>query len=191
MLRRKGRAKPAAGFYPASMEAAPDARIHLDTVITPERSLSMTGFKILLGFVILANLIVGTFFLTLGAWPAPIFLGLDVLGVFIAFRISYRRAAMRERVVVTADQVRVLKELDGEAREVWSSPTAFTRVDIAHSGRHGAQVRLALSRKRQLIGQALGPKEREDLAGAVEDAIRSARSERHPSPPQEAGGRPI
>ena len=188
MLRRKGRAKLAAPAYPGAME---DPRIHLDTVITPERSLSMTGFKLLLGFVILANLIIGIFFLTLGAWPAPIFLGLDVLGVFIAFRISYRRAALRERVVVTADNVQVLKELDGKARPVWSSPTAFTRVDLERSGRHGAQVRLALSRKRLLIGQALGPKEREDLAGAVEDAIRSARSERHPSSPQEPGGRPI
>ena len=173
------------------MDAAPDARIHLDTVIMPERSLSMTGFKVLLGVLILANLIIGTFFLTLGAWPAPIFLGLDVLGVFIAFRVSYRRAATRERVVVTADHVQVLKELAGKARTVWSSPTAFTRVDLERSDRCGPQVRLQLSRKRLLIGQALGPKEREDLAEALEQAVRSARSERHPSPPQEPGGRPI
>ena len=173
------------------MNAAPDARIHMDTVITPARSLSMTGFKVLLGVLILANLIVGTFFLTLGAWPAPIFLGLDVLGVFIGFRISYRRAATRERVVVTADQVRVLKELSGKARTIWSSPTAFTRVDLERSDRYGPQVRLRLSRKQLAIGQAMGPKEREELAEAIEQAILSARSERHPSPPQEPGGRPI
>jgi len=172
------------------MDAAPDARIHLDTVVTPERSLSMTGFKVLLGVLILANLIIGTFFLTLGAWPAPIFLGLDVLGLFIAFRISYRRAATRERVVVTADSVQVLKALDGKARTVWSSPTAFTRVDLERSDRYGPQVRLRLSRKSALIGQALGPQEREKLAEAIRQAIQSARSERHLSPPQEPGGRP-
>ena len=52
------------------MDAAPDARIHLDTVITPQRSLSLTGFKVLLGALILANLIIGVFFLALGALPA-------------------------------------------------------------------------------------------------------------------------
>lgn len=171
------------------MDAA-EARIHLDTVITPERSLPMTGFKLLLGALIAVNLVMAVFFLVIGATPVPIFLGLDVLGVFIAFRISYRRAATRERVVVTADEVQVLKELRGKRRTMWSSPTAFTRIELDHSGNHGTRVRLALSRKRLLIGQALGPREREALAEAVEAAIRSARLERYPTS-QEAGGRPI
>ena len=172
------------------MAAAPEARIHLDTVITPERSLPMAGFKVLLGALIVVNLLMAVFFLVIGATPVPIFLGLDVLGVFIAFRISYRRAAIRERVVVTADEVQVLKEIGGKGRTVWSSPTAFTRIELDRSGKYGTRVRLALSRRRLLIGQALGPKAREDLAEAVEAAIRSARSERYPTP-QEAGGRPI
>ena len=125
---------------------------------------------------------VGGVFLVMGAWPAPIFLGLDVLGVYVAFRVSYHRAAMRERVVVTADQVQVLRERAGASRPVWSSPTAFTRVDLDRTGRHGAQLRLALSGKRLRIGQALGPRQLQDLAEAIEAAIRSARAERHPSP---------
>jgi len=164
------------------MDAAPDARIHLDRLISPQRSLPMTGFKVLLGVLIVFNLIVGTFFVAIGATPIPIFLGLDVLGVFIAFRISYRRAAARERLVVTADQVRVLKELGGKSRTVWASATAFTRVDLHRSGDHGVEVTLALSNRWRRIGQALGPREREDLAASLEAAIASARAERHPSP---------
>jgi uncharacterized membrane protein len=164
------------------MDAAPDAPIHLDRQITPERSLPTTGFKVLLGAVIAVNLIVAAFFVAIGATPVPIFLGLDVLGIFIAFRVSYRRAATRERVVVTSGEVRVLRELGGKAMAVWTSPTAFTRVDLDRSGRHGAELRLALSDKRLRIGQALGPREREDLADSLEAAIASARAERHPSP---------
>jgi uncharacterized membrane protein len=181
MRRWKGRAKPPGPAYPGAMEA-PGARIHLDTVITPERSLPMTGFKVLLAALIAVNLLMAIFFLALHATVVPIFLGLDVLGVFVAFRISYRRAMTRERVLVTADKVQVLREQRGQAREVWSSPTAFTRVDLDRSGRHGTRVRLALSQKRLMIGQALGPNQREDLARAIEAAILSAKSERHPSP---------
>ncbi len=162
--------------------AAASARIHLDALITPERSLPMTGFKVLLGAVIAVNLIVAVFFVAIGATPIPIFLGLDVLGIFIAFRISYRRAATRERVIVTADDVRVIRELGGKSRAVWTSPTAFTRVELDHTGRHGAVVKLALSAKRLRIGQALGPREREGVAASLEAAIARARAERHPAP---------
>ena len=164
------------------MDAAPHPRIHLDALVTPERSLPMTGFKVLLAAVIAVNVVVGVFFVAMGATPVPIFLGLDVLGVFIAFRISYRRAARRERVVITADQVQVLRELGGESRTVWTSPTAFTRLDLDRSRRAGAELRLALSNKRLRIGQALGPREREGLAESIEAAIASARAERHPAP---------
>ena len=184
MRRRDAAAKlreQAGRAYPAAMDEARAAHIHLDMVITPERSLPLAGFKVLLGALIAINLVVGGVFLVMGAWPAPIFLGLDVLGVYVAFRVSYHRAAMRERVVVTADQVQVLRERAGASRPVWSSPTAFTRVDLDRTGRHGAQLRLALSGKRLRIGQALGPRQLQDLAEAIEAAIRSARAERHPS----------
>ncbi|HEY5411149.1 MAG TPA: DUF2244 domain-containing protein, partial [Caulobacteraceae bacterium] len=140
------------------------------------------GFKVLLGVMILINLVVGSIFLAMGAWPAPIFLGLDVVGVWIAFRVSYRRAATRERVVITADQVRVLRELGADVHTVWTSPTAFTGVSLDRSERYGAQLRLTLSGKRLRIGQGLGHKAREDLAEAIQAAIRSARAERHPAP---------
>ena len=176
------RAKPAVLAYPEAMASAADAPIHLDVPTTPERSLPMAGFKVLLGALVALNLIVGAFFVAIGATPIPIFLGLDVLGVFIAFRVSYRRAATRERVVVTADEVRVIRELAGKSRAVWTSPTAFTRVELDRTGQHGAVLKLALSRKRLRIGQALGPREREGLAASIETAIVRARAERHPAP---------
>ena len=160
------------------MEAAPAARLYLDTVIAPVRSLPVKGFAILFGVLLAANLLIGTLFFALGAWPAPIFLGLDLLAVGLAFRANYRQARSRERVQVSAEQVRVVREASASSLTVWTSPTAFTRVALEHSGRYGAQVRLTLSGKRVTIGSVLGPKAREDLAEAVDQAIRSARAER-------------
>jgi uncharacterized membrane protein len=158
---------------------APAARLHLDAVIAPTRSLPKRGLWILLGLVIAANLLVGTMFVLMGAAPVPIFLGLDVLGIALAFWVSNRQAKTRERVLVTAEQVTVLHEGRRGARTIWSSPTAFTRVRLEESGRHGALVRLALSGRRLTIGRALGPKERASLADTIEAAIRAARAERY------------
>ncbi len=161
------------------MDAPAAARLHLDAVIAPTRSLQRKGLFILMGVVIAINLMVGTIFVMMGAAPVPIFLGLDVLGIGLAFWVSNRRARASERVQVTADHVKVLREGRAGVHTVWASPTAFTRVRLEDTGRYGKEVRLMLSGKRLTIGQMLGPREREGLAEAIYQAIRSARAERH------------
>jgi uncharacterized membrane protein len=157
--------------------------LHFDAVITPNRSLSKRGLTILLSVMIALNLLVGGFFLAIGALPVPLFLGVDVLGVLIAFRVSNRRSAgQRERVQVSAEEVRVQHELGEAVKVVWRSPTAFTRVEVEGQERSDTRVRLRLSGRSRVIGRALSPGERIELAGALEGAIRSARAERYPAP---------
>ncbi len=161
------------------MDAAP-ARLHLDELIIPHRSLSRRGLFILIGLLVSVNLALGVVFVILGAPPIPVFLGLDVLAVIIAFRVSYRQARRRERVQVTADDVRVMREIGAESNMVWRSPTAFTRVLLEEPREDEARVRLALSGRRMTIGGALGAEGRRKLARRVEDAIRAAKRERYP-----------
>jgi uncharacterized membrane protein len=155
------------------------AALYMDAVITPNRSLPRVGFYWLIGTLIVFNLICAAFFLAIGALPVPVFLGLDVAGVIIAFRASYASGRLAERVQVSAEEVRVAYEAPGGSRTVWRSPTAFTRVAVEFAGEHDARVRLWLSARRLTVGRALSPKERGDFAAALEQAIRSARAERH------------
>jgi uncharacterized membrane protein len=140
-----------------------------DAVITPNRSLPLRAFRWLMVAMIVVNLVLAGVFWAMGALPVPIFLGLDVLGLYIAFRLSYRAGREAERVQVSLDEVRVLKEAGGASRLVWRSPTGFTRVEVERPGELEARVELALS------GRALSPEERVELARALEDAIRQAR----------------
>lgn len=155
------------------------AALYMDAVLTPNRSLPKRGFYWLIGLLIAFNLAVGALFVSMGALPVPIFLGLDVLGVIVAFRANYRGARQAERVQVSADQVRVLHQIGRHARTVWSSPTAFTRVAVEAPGEHEARVRLRLSDRSLTVGAALSPGERSDFAAALEQAISQARAERH------------
>jgi uncharacterized membrane protein len=152
--------------------------LYMDARLVPHRSLSKRGFYWVIGAVIAFNILVATLFVSMGALPVPIFLGLDVLGVFLAFRTSYRGARQAERVQVDADQVRVFYEIGRHARAVWTSPTAFTRVSVEDAGEHEARVRLRLSGRALTLAAALSPHERADFAAALEEAIRKARAER-------------
>ena len=155
------------------------ATLYMDAVITPNRSLSRKGFYWLIGVLVAMNLAIATFMLVLGAIPVPIFLGLDVVGVLIAFRASYRGADQAERVQVSAQEVRVSHQIGRSARTIWTSPTAFTWVSVEAPDDHEVRVRLHLSQRALTIARALSPPERAQFADALQAAIREARAERH------------
>ena len=154
-------------------------RLHLDAVLTPNRSLPKTGLYVLMGLLAAYNLLAAALFLMIGARPVPIFLGLDFLAVLLAFHVSYRQARRRERVQVSADEVTVLQEIGARRRTLWRSPTAFTRVQVEAPHEPEARVTLRLSGKSLVVAGQVGPKERMAFADALEAAIRSARAERY------------
>lgn len=170
-------AKPAAEAYVSAM-AGP---LYMDAVIRQNASLSRAGFMVLLTGVVAFNVIFAVFLFVIGAWPVPIFLGLDVLAIWLAFRASFRAAERKEHVRVSAETVEVSLEADGREKRVWSSPTAFTGLDVEAFGQDDTKVRLRMHRKRYLVGRALSPGERADLGRALGDAIHAARAERYPA----------
>src|ERR1700761_1961221 len=75
--------------------------------LTPHRSLNRTGFLVLMAFVSVVSFAAGVAFLLMGAWPVFGFFGLDVLAIYTAFRIYFRRARASEEIRVTPSQIRV------------------------------------------------------------------------------------
>ena len=98
-------------------------------IITPHRSLSGTGFLVVMALVGGLSFIGGMFFFLLGAWPVVGFLGLDVALVYWAFRANYRAAAAFEEVTVTASELRVRRVSHrGEVAE-WTLNPVWTKLD--------------------------------------------------------------
>lgn len=152
--------------------------LYMDAVIAPNRSMGGTGMKVVVGLLGGMAALVSLVFFVIGAWPAPLFLGLDVVLVYFALKASFRALNRRERLRVSADTVEVIEETEGRSKTVWTSPTAFTNVDLEALGEHEMRVRLRLSGKRHSVGRALSPPEREALGQALREAIRRARAER-------------
>src|SRR5271169_2104045 len=80
----------------------PEAQPELfSALLTPHRSLNRTGFLVLMAFLSLISFAAGVAFLLMGAWPVFGFFGLDVLAVYWAFKISFRRAEAYEEIRLT------------------------------------------------------------------------------------------
>src|SRR5258705_8068255 len=66
--------------------------------LTPHRSLNRTGFLVLMAFLSTVSFAAGLAFLLMGAWPVLGFFGLDVLAIYWAFRVNFRRARATEEI---------------------------------------------------------------------------------------------
>ena len=154
------------------------APVYMDAVITPHRSLSERGFITLISVVTRTNCCSAAVFVALGASLVPVFMGIDVLAVVVAFVASYHAAKRIERVFITARDIRVTHEAPNWSRVVWESPTAFTRVAVEKDEERMVGLRLALSGRDVAVAQALSPAERAEFAAALQQAIFDARQER-------------
>ena len=147
-----------------------------EAVITPHRSLGQFGFVILMAAVGLSSFIAGMVFWLMGAWPVFGFFGLDVLLLYCAFRINYRRATAYEVVTVTPVELRVRKVSHrGRVREWVLNPLWVRLEKIVHKD-YGVERLLLVSRGKQLpVGDFLGPDEKASFAKALGDAIGTAK----------------
>jgi uncharacterized membrane protein len=153
--------------------------VYLDRSVEPNRSLSRRGMLVVLALLAAFNLFTAGFMIVIGAYPAPIFLGADMIAVSAAFWVmDRRRTARTERVTVTSDRVEVYRA--DMAGALWSTAPGFTRVVIDDPDADLPRLRIASAGKFLDVGAHVGPEARTVLAGELEAAIQRARSERHP-----------
>jgi uncharacterized membrane protein len=142
-----------------------DGAPYMDAELRPHRSLSMAAFKLMLIVVIVINVVVAAFFWVQGAFPVAGFLGLDVLALWLAFRMNYRSARRVERVRVTKNQVYVSSsDRDGERH--WVLNPVWARVL-----REGTGVLIRSGKGQMRLGAFLSPKECEAFAVALDTAL--------------------
>lgn len=151
----------------------------LNVEIRPQRSLSDRGFIILISVITAINCVTAAVFLSMGATFVPIFLGLDVLAVIVAFVVSFASARRIERVVVTESRVRLLEETPHRRILVWEGPTAFTRLFSEAEDDRVTDLRLTVSGREARIGRALGPEARAELMRTLDAALQAARRPRN------------
>jgi len=145
-------------------------------VLTPHRSLSRKGFLILMLVLGGISFATGIVFLLAGAWPVFGFCGLDVLLVYLAFRVSYRRAKAYEQVTVTPSELTVRKVSHYGRISEWTLNPLWVRLDRVVHAEFGIERLFLVSHGRRLaIAGFLGPEEKASFALALSAALGEAK----------------
>ena len=123
----------------------------------------------------------GMVFLLAGAWPVFGFCGLDVLLVYWAFRVNYRRAKAYEQVTVTPSELTVRKVSHHGRISEWTLNPLWVRLDRVVHAEFGIERLFLVSHGRRLaIAGFLGPQEKESFALALSARARRGQARADP-----------
>ena len=145
-------------------------------VLTPHRSLGSVGFLVVMAVFGGVSFISGMAFVLMGAWPVFGFFGLDVLVIYWAFRVNFRRAQATEEILVTPSELRVRRvNHRGQVAEFVLNPL-WVQLDQKIHAEFGIERLYLVSRGRHLaIASFLGPDEKASFAKALTAALQAAR----------------
>jgi uncharacterized membrane protein len=136
-----------------------------EATIRPNRSLGRVGFRVMMVLLGLVVALASLRLIALGVWPVSGFLLLDVVGLYVAFRVSYARGRSFEEIVLTPIELLFRRVTHrGVARE-WRMNPLWTKLVRETHEEFGLQRLALVSRgERVVIAGELSPGEREHLA---------------------------
>ena len=156
--------------------------VYMDAELRPNRSLSANGFKIVMLSMAVMSFVTGVGFLSIGAWPVVGFFGLDVLLIYLAFKVNFKSGEReRETIRVTADDIAISRTCYRGQTGWWHVSPTFARVQVEHLNDYEAIVRLSAGGTSVPLATCLSPPERLAFAEALNLALDRARGERYPS----------
>ena len=145
-------------------------------LLTPHRSLHRTGFLVLMAFLSVVSFGAGLAFLLMGAWPVFGFFGLDVLAIYWAFRVNFRRATATEEISVTPFELRVRRVSHRGQVAEWVLNPLWVRIEQKIHAEFGIEKLYLVSRGRRVsVANFLGPDEKASFAKALTAALQAAK----------------
>jgi len=145
-------------------------------LLVPYRSLGRTGFYVLMGSMVAAWIFVAVMFYSMGAWPIIGFFGLDVLALYVAFRLNYRAANVREEIALSRTNLRIRKvPISGRVEEHSFNPF-WARFSVRRGPENNiTDMSIETRGMRIPVGSFLNPDDRESFASAFGRALATAK----------------
>jgi uncharacterized membrane protein len=129
-----------------------------------------------MGFLSVVSFAAGLAFLLMGAWPVVGFFGLDILLVYWAFRVNFRRGRATEEILVTPSELRVRRVSHRGHVVEWVLNPLWVQLDQKAHAEFGIEKLYLVSRGRRVsVASFLGPDEKASFAKALLAALQAAK----------------
>ncbi len=144
-------------------------------LLSPHRSLSAKGFKIMMAVTALMCLSIGLWFYAIGAWPVMGFMGLDVLILYLAFKMSYRQGLVYETIELTSEKLTITHHpLHGEQKQ-WHFNPYWVKLKIKERRGKSCIVEASSHGKKLIFANFLSDNEKRDFTRCLNQALSALR----------------
>src|SRR5262245_58922655 len=143
-------------------------------VLRPYRSLGPAGFTAMMAVVAGVSSITGAVFFLAGAWPVTGFFGLDVLLLFLAFKLNYRSGRLYETVDLTPARLVFRRVHPSGRQERFDCNPYWARVNLVEEADGRTRLGISVQGRELTFGYFLTDEELRDFALALKAALVAA-----------------
>jgi Integral membrane protein len=148
-----------------------DGAVLYSAELRPHRSAAPRAAKTIVLIVATIWAAIALSFASLGAWPVLPFLGLEILLLWVFFRLNHRAAGACEAIALTTKALTVRRTDPWGKRSQVSFPPHWLQVNLEPHPNQDNRLELRSHGRSLVIGSFLLPHEREQLALALRGAL--------------------
>ena len=140
--------------------------------IRPHTSLSRDGFRWVMALCCFVSLVTSILCWRAGVWPIAGFFGLDMLALYVALRVSFRRGRSFEEVMISQIEVVLARVSHRGQRREWRFNPHWTKLTRVEDDEFGLRtVTLIHRREHVVVARDASPPEREVVADGLTRAL--------------------
>jgi len=140
--------------------------------LKPYRSLNKIGFITMMVVLSGFSFITGIIFMKKGAWPVFGFFGLDILLVYIFFRLSYKSGKEFEVINLTKKKLIIKKYKEKKIIKTYILDANWVKIQIQNPLEHSSKLQISSKNKSIIIGSFLRLDEKIEVLQNIENALR-------------------
>ena len=140
--------------------------------LKPYRSLNKIGFITMMVVLCGFSFITGIIFMKKGAWPVFGFFGLDILLVYIFFRLSYKSGKEFEVINLTKKKLIIKKYKEKKIIKTYILDANWVKIQIQNPLEHSSKLQISSKNKSIIIGSFLRLDEKIEVLQNIENALR-------------------
>ncbi len=163
---------PATGLHPDGLDPDSMDRPVFRATIRPHQSLSHEGFRIVMVLCCAVSLVTSVACVKAGYWPVAGFFGLDMLALYAALKVSFRRGRSFEEVAISPIEVMLARVTHRGERREWRFNPLWTKLTKVEDEEYGMQTLTLVSRREfVVVARDASPPEREVIADGLTRAL--------------------
>lgn len=140
--------------------------------LKPYRSLNKLGFFILMLILCIFSFVAGIMFIKIGAWPVFGFFGLDVLLVYICFKINFMSGKKFEVINLTKTNLIIEKYGPKKIEKIYKLNPNWIKIKILNVKNRASKVIIKSKNKSIVIGSFLRPQEKIEIVETLKKALK-------------------